>query len=99
MAINAMKHPFTGMDIEIIAPHEPGVYGLYDHNSEIIFYGYSKHSIKVRLRSHLSGAEGSYTRNAVYFNFEICSNPDKREQNLIEEFEHTYGRLPKYNVF
>jgi hypothetical protein len=98
MAINSMKHPFTAMDIEIIAPHESGVYGLYDHGSGIIFYGYSKFSIKVRLRSHLSGAEGSYTKNAVYFNFEVCSDPKKKEHELIEEYEQTYGKPPKYNT-
>jgi len=97
MVINSIKHLFTEININLCAPDQGGVYGLYDSALNIIYYGSCLYSIKVRLRSHFSGAEGSYTRRAIYFNFEIVPNPKQREQDLLVEYQRIYGKLPKYN--
>jgi len=97
MAINSTMHPFTETNINLCGPDRAGVYGLYDSSSMVIFYGSCLYSIKIRLRAHFSGAEGSDTKRAIYFNYEIVPDPKQREKELLEEYKRIYGRLPRCN--
>ena len=97
MAIDSTKHSFTETNINLYGPDQGGVYGLYNSASTVIYYGSCQYSIKVRLRSHLSGAEGGYTKRAIYFNFEVNPDPKQREQELLVEYQRIYGKLPKCN--
>ena len=97
MAINSVKHPFTETNINLCATDQGGVYGLYNSALMVIYYGSCLYSIKVRLRSHFSGAEGNDTQRAIYFNFEIAPNPKQREEELLMEYQRIYGKLPKCN--
>ena len=80
------------------APISDGVYALYQ-GSEIIYYGKGEgfNGIRGRLEAHKAGYEGSCTMNADYFNYEICSNPAKRERELLQEYKNKNGKLPRCN--
>jgi len=97
MAINSPKSAFTEESIDAEAPKEGGVYGLYDPINITIYYGKSDDDIHKRLISHLNGDEGMCTQRATYFNFEICSNPIEREEQLLQQYKRLHNKLPKCN--
>src|SRR6266702_8831392 len=94
MPIDAPYHRFDDATIDAEAPDAPGVYQL-EMQVEIIYYGSSTTSIRDRLRSHKSGAEGSCTQQAGWFRFEKTSTPVTRERQLLQEYERLHGTLPK----
>lgn len=95
MPITGSLLQFTDYNISI-APDSMGVYALHQ-DGDLIYYGSSMASIRDRLRSHKSGAEGPCTKTASHFNTELTSRPVEREKELLEEFQRQYGRLPKCN--
>lgn len=96
MPINGGRHPLTEMYVNLLAPDEPGVYGLYD-GPEAIYYGSSERSIRSRLQDHLAGREGPRTRAASHFGLEVTPYPLTREGELLREYRARYGRLPRCN--
>jgi hypothetical protein len=97
MGIESSWHSFTSKEIEK-APMSDGVYGLFE-KSAIIYYGRGEgpNGIRGRLEAHKAGYEGSCTKNADYFNYEICSNPAARERELLQEYKNTWSKLPRCN--
>lgn len=79
-----------------LCPREPGVYWLF-WDGELIYIGMSDWSIRSRLCAHLSGSEGSCTAAADQFAFETTTNPELREQELLEGHRVRYGRYPRCN--
>jgi len=96
MPISQQLKPFTKQEVDR-APESQGVFGLYDGNSQPIYYGRSETSIRARLQRHFSGAEGSCTRSASNFDWELTNSPMLREEELLEEHKSAFGRLPKCN--
>ena len=95
MPITGPLLQFTDYNISV-APDNMGVYALHQ-DGELTYYGRASSSIRDRLQSHKSGAEGPCTKAATHFNTELTSAPIAREKELLEEFERQYGRLPKCN--
>jgi len=95
--ITTTKYQFTEFNINAYASDHMGVYGLYDTNSIVIYYGATFTSIKVRLQRHFSGMEGKCIQGATYFNFERHFKPIVRERELLEDHKRRYGILPKCN--
>ncbi|MEE9141069.1 MAG: hypothetical protein V3U18_09915 [Alphaproteobacteria bacterium] len=96
MPLLAGKHPLTESYIDLLAPDEPGVYGLYE-GQETIYYGSSDDSIRSRLQDHLNGHEGQRTQAATHFGMEATPYPVTREGELLREHRARYGRLPRCN--
>jgi hypothetical protein len=95
MPIVTPKYRFHTAFVEALAPDTPGVYALY--SGGVIYYGRSDVSVRDRLRSHLSGAEGSCTQNASEFNTEATYSAAAREEQLLREHLAWYGALPRCN--
>ncbi len=90
---------FTSDSININAPTSNGVYFLYE-NGELIYIGKSAAyttSIRSRLLDHFNGNEGPCTQSATNFSYELCTDPDKREVELIQQAQAQMGRLPRCN--
>ncbi len=81
------------------APPDPGVYALWEHD-ELIYYGRAlggKATIRSRLQDHLRGAD-SCTARATHYGWEISSNPQGREAELLKEYASAHARLPRCNA-
>lgn len=92
--------PFRfNFDTVIIAPDSKGVYALYNDAMETIYIGKALggDSIKSQLQKHKIGKKGLYSKQAAFFSWEICRNPSKREEELLEEHQIVYGHLPICN--
>jgi hypothetical protein len=75
------------------APHEPGVYTLWQHE-EVIYYGraHGGATLRSRLLEHFeAGVE------ATHYSWEISREPVARERELLSEFRRAFGRLPRLN--
>jgi hypothetical protein len=44
-----------------------------------------KHTIRSRLRAHLTGLAGEESRHATHYSWEICQDPVERETALLQE--------------
>lgn len=86
-------------DTIIIALDSKGVYALYNDAMETIYIGKTlgEDGIKSQLQKHKIGKKGLCSKHAAFFNWEICRNPSKREEELIEEHQLVYGSLPLCN--
>jgi hypothetical protein len=75
------------------APHEPGVYTLWQHE-EVIYYGRAQGdaTLRSRLLEHLDGGV-----QATHYSWEISREPAARERELLGEFRRAFGRLPRLN--
>ena len=97
MCINSPLRPFIDSEIDMTIPLD-GVYGLYD-GSDVIYFGKGEGigGVRGRLKRHKAGYEGECTQRATHFNYEICSNPSRRETELLAEYLRLYWRLPRCN--
>ncbi|HDL04161.1 MAG TPA: hypothetical protein ENH25_08510 [candidate division Zixibacteria bacterium] len=93
MPIHYPKHDFIDFYISTV-PDKAGVYALWDE-TEIIFYGWTRDSIRGELYNHKHGRHGSCTRAAVYFNYQPTLFPDYKYRELIREFESEHNRPPR----
>jgi hypothetical protein len=69
------------------APDTRGVYALW-RNEVLICVGRAdggQHTIRSRLRAHLSGIAGEESRHATHYSWEICQDPVERETTLLQE--------------
>lgn len=71
------------------APEEPGVYALWD-GEELVYYG--RGVVRSSLFQHLERTA------ATHYSWEICGNPAAREAELLNEYQRTFGRLPRNNA-
>ncbi len=81
------------------APPDPGVFALWE-SDELIYYGRALGdgaTIQSRLQDHLAGGN-SCTARATHYGWEIASNPQGREAELLREYERKHGRLPRCNA-
>ena len=97
MCINSLLRPFIDSEIDITIPLD-GVYGLYD-GSEVIYFGKVDGIGGIRgcLKRHKGGYEGECTQRATHFNYEVCSNPSRRETELLAEHLRLFWKLPRCN--
>ena len=81
------------------APPDPGVFALWE-GDELIYYGRAnghRATIQSRLRELLeSGA--TCTARATHYGWEITGNARAREAELLREYAHVHGRLPRCNA-
>ncbi len=98
MPIEAKLFRFN-FDTIIIAPDSKGVYALYNDTMETIYIGKAlgEDSIKSQLQKHKIGKKGLCSKHAVFFNWEICRNPSKREEELLQEHQLVYDSFPLCN--
>jgi hypothetical protein len=76
------------------APSEPGVYALWQ-GEELIYYGRASGSgatIRARLMEHYQNRV-----EATHYSWEISREPVARENELLREYQETFGRLPRLN--
>jgi hypothetical protein len=98
MPISGDRYAFTEKNVNN-APDEHGVYALYDGDI-LIYYGRASGdgvTICSRLQSHFRGDEGPCTQGATHYRREVTESPKHREKELLDEFEATFGRLPRCN--
>ncbi len=87
-------YPFDLGNIENI-PAKEGVYQLLDSNQSTIYIGRTGNLYR-RLQQHLN-TDDSCILNARTFVFEVTLNSVTREKELLEEFRHKHGYLPRCN--
>jgi hypothetical protein len=97
--ISGDLHAFSKANVEK-APEESGVYALYIPG--ILIYigiaGQDCATLRSRLESHFSGAEGACTRGASAFRYELTTNPAERGRELLEGYSRGHGgKLPRCN--
>lgn len=81
------------------APDHHGVYMLFQ-NTELIYVGRASGlgvTIRSRLQSHQSGAEGYCTKSATHYSRQVCSYSIAREAELLNRYRDAYGKLPRCN--
>jgi hypothetical protein len=80
------------------APVCNGVYSLHKAG-ETIYIGKSEgvYGIRESLKAHLSGINGSCTKQATGYRIEMHHNPTARLEELISEFRLANGLLPVCN--
>jgi len=83
--------------VNLHAPNVGGVYALYDYTKKVVYYGKAEYNIKQNLLFHQTDPKESCTDEAYYFNSEICTNPDRRQKELLEEHKRLFEALPKCN--
>jgi hypothetical protein len=97
MPITDGKYQFTQLNVDL-SPNNIGVYELLDSYIEIYIGRASEtDTIRNRLQSHLRGDEGTCTKQATHYRRQVCSNPVSRETELLEEYKHFHGGLPRCN--
>ena len=74
---------------------EGGVYELGDSAKAVIYIGSG--TVKTRLQAHLSGSEGSCTKNASYYRVDYRSDYATEERRRYDEYVRTNGHRPKCN--
>jgi hypothetical protein len=90
--------PFNRQNVLGITTEE-GVYELYQGH-ETIFLGSSDDDtmgIRGMLERHLHGEFGECSASADDFRFEVNSRPERRLEELLEEYEKEHGVLPRCN--
>ena len=98
MPIWSRRWPFLDYTVDA-APLDAGVYALWK-DEELVYIGASNgdnSSIRARLKEHLSGTHGDYTRSADHYSWEVAADPRKREMEVLEQFRRKHGRLPRFN--
>ena len=99
MPIDSERYEFTDENVAE-APAKHGVYQL-EENGTITYIGRASGTgvtIRSRLQSHKSGAEGRCTAIATHYRREVCSDPITREKQLQNEYKLAHGgRLPRCN--
>ena len=81
------------------APPDPGIYALWEHE-ELIYFGHALGigaTIQSCLREHLERRDPC-SGGATHYGWEITSNPAARGAELLREYEHAQGRLPRCNT-
>jgi hypothetical protein len=88
---------FTEDTIRLV-PARKGVYALYRGN-ELIYIGKAEHEggLKAKLLVHLLSTD-TCIRNTTSYRFEVCDNPKKKEEMLLQAYKTNYSRLPCCNV-
>jgi hypothetical protein len=81
------------------APDLPGVYVL-TRNDEVVFCGQASGTatIRSRLKDHLEGRERLHGSRVTHCRWEVCSDPARRCNELLEEHSRRFGKLPCCNV-
>ena len=96
MAIFEKKWSFAAAVIAH-APHEPGIYALWQ-GEEMIYLGRSLNGgIQSALLQHLEGRDGACTRAATHYSWEISLWPTLRESEVLAEFVAAHKRKPRCN--
>ncbi len=92
------RYRFTRL-VVLGAPHDAGVYTLWD-GEEVIYYGRASGelTLRERLLEHLGGRLHASTSTATHYSWELCADPMARELELLREFEQAFGRLPRCNA-
>ncbi|MBV9190370.1 MAG: hypothetical protein JO292_09165 [Betaproteobacteria bacterium] len=86
MSINVPRWRFTQLMIQD-APDWKGVYVLWSRGVPLAV-GHARggdDSIRSRLLAHYSRAASAGMANVTHYSWEICSDPLKREAELVEE--------------
>jgi len=88
---------FTEDTIRLV-PARKGVYALYRGN-ELIYIGKAEQEggLKAKLLVHLL-SDDACIRNTTSYRFEVCDNPKKREEMLLQVYKTSYASLPCCNV-
>jgi hypothetical protein len=80
------------------APEEPGVYALYDEDSNLIFLG-STENLQKEFRQHLETGfrDDLRKQKAKYYMRESTLQPRERVKKLLEEYKNVHGNYPLCN--
>lgn len=90
--------PFNRQNVLGITTEE-GVFELF--KDEIIYFGAAvddPHGLRGLLESHIHGELGDCTAQATQFKFEVNARPERRLEELLDEFFHEHGFLPRCNL-
>jgi len=95
MPLKAERHRFTTWQISG-APAAPGVYVLWE-GDETIYVGATRGDASIRSRLQDHYALRTQPHDATHFNWEITTEPARREAELLAEFRIANSRLPRCN--
>jgi excinuclease UvrABC nuclease subunit len=98
MPITGDSFAFTKANVDT-SPMTPGVYQLSQDGS-VIYIGMSEQTIRSRLQSHQSGAEGACTVKATTYKRETttAAAARNRESALLSEYRSAHqGKAPSCN--
>lgn len=73
-------------------PKEPGVYELANVTQQVIFLGGCQ-NLDLRLHQHLYSKDPCLSR-AWHFKLEASVEPEKRLNELLDEYQKEHGKLP-----
>jgi hypothetical protein len=92
----AMRSPkwFVLAALVALSPETPGVFELWD-NDELVYVRAT--GDKQTLRTELARELAAHVTDATHFSWEITYQPERRERQLLDEFEHQYHRRPRFN--
>lgn len=79
-------------------PARAGVYAFYDANGTLIYIG-SSSDIRERFRHYWSTdfEEDPCKRDTKKYKREFTEDYEEKEKELLEQYEHEHGKLPKCN--
>ncbi len=77
---------------------KPGVYVLYDKKNEVIYIGQSD-NLQERFAKYVDTnfEDDICKQKTVAYQREFLDNPKQRQNQLLEDFKNTFGRLPFCN--
>lgn len=80
-------------------PGQPGVYAFFDSVKVLIYIGASV-NLRERFANYLetSFSDDPRKRDTRYYKRELTSEQENRMKELLDEYIHKHGRLPKCNL-
>jgi len=77
-----------------LAPDTPGVLELWD-DDEVVYVRAT--GDRQTLRTELARELAAHVTEATHFSWEITYQPERREQQLLDEFVQQHRRRPRFN--
>jgi hypothetical protein len=89
------KWPFLDYVVNA-APDDAGLYALWSADEMLcVNIAGQPGGIRAELQRHWRGEAGIITQKADHFSWELSREPDKRLQEVLAQFQQTYGRSPR----
>jgi hypothetical protein len=99
MRIASPRWPFTAFHVDYAPTDWGGVFVLWK-DDELLFIGHANDglpSIRECLQHHLQGLNGTATRAATHYGWQLSREPRERAWQLLHEYQAQFGQLPAGN--
>ena len=90
-------NPFTDLMVSIV-PKRAGVFALWDEKG-IIYIGAADgvEGLRGELERLLRHEYPLAIQDICHFQVEACSDPDQRQQEILDKYQRKHGHSPLYN--